>query len=91
MVMQLQLIGYFTLFGMLAISQAYLSTFESKMVTVKDVKEIGKMPEARYYSIDTFAVYKFIGGALTFSTFFFGSGIYMLLLIKPGYETSSAA
>lgn len=67
-VLQLQLIGYFVLFGMLAISQAYLSTFESKMVEVKDVKEIGKMAEARYYKIDTFAVHKFIGGAFSTSS-----------------------
>ncbi|MCF0062663.1 hypothetical protein MUK70_01065 [Dyadobacter chenwenxiniae] len=60
---QLQLIGYFTLFGMLAVSQAYLSTFESRMVVVKDVKQIEQMKEARYYKIDTFAVYKPIGGA----------------------------
>ena len=58
----LQLVGYFTLFGMLAISQAYFSTFESSLVRVKDVTQIEQMKEARYYKIDTFAVHKPIGG-----------------------------
>ncbi|WP_211237745.1 hypothetical protein [Dyadobacter alkalitolerans] len=60
---QLQIIGYFTLFGMLAISQAYLSTLQSKMVLVKDVTQIESMKEARYFRIDIFAVHRMIGGA----------------------------
>lgn len=60
---QFRLIGYFTLFGMLAVSQAYLSTFDSHLVRVNDVKQIGKTEEGRYYKIDTFAVHIPMGGA----------------------------
>ncbi len=59
---QLRLIGYFTLFGMLAVSQAYISTFKSKLVSVKDVAQIEQTKDGRYYKIDTFAVHKLIGG-----------------------------
>jgi hypothetical protein len=59
---QMQCIAWIGMIAMLIPSQYYLTTFNAKLLEVKNVNEISKQERVRYYRINEFAVYKFIGG-----------------------------
>jgi hypothetical protein len=57
-----QVFAWLAIWSMLLFSQHYLTTSTGKLLTLPNVKEIGRNEPVRYYRIDSFAVHMPIGG-----------------------------